>query len=120
MVMDPKRKRADFKEKRHVDSGVWMGSDESSAEAFSLSSEDASSCGEEFLRNTANSGPEKRGQSLLGINNGDADARRGPQHGPIFQRRTVLRRTEEPKEHQVARDIVNECLDKGQDSVDLR
>ncbi|KAH2551058.1 hypothetical protein KXW12_002655, partial [Aspergillus fumigatus] len=49
-VVDPKRKRADFKDKRLVDSGVWMGSDESTAESL-LPSEDASIWGEDLMRN---------------------------------------------------------------------
>ena len=42
-----KRKRADFKEKRNLDSGVWMGSDGSSSDCL-LSSE--SSSYEDFMR----------------------------------------------------------------------
>ncbi|PLB45728.1 leucine rich repeat domain protein [Aspergillus steynii IBT 23096] len=101
MVKDPKRKRADFKDKRMVDSGVWMGSDESGADSL-LPSEDASTWGEDLLKETKNSGVRFR-----------------PQGHMITQQRPVFQRSEESREHQLARAIVNDCLEKGQDSVDL-
>ncbi|KAI9041162.1 leucine-rich repeat domain-containing protein [Aspergillus affinis] len=102
MVKDPKRKRADFKDKRMVDSGVWMGSDESGADSL-LPSEDASAWGEDLLKDTKTSG--------LGLT-------------PLAQMMTTQQRapflrSEESREHQLARAIVNDCLEKGQDSVDL-
>lgn len=103
MVKDPKRKRADFKDKRMVDSGVWMGSDESGADSL-LPSEDASTWGEDLLKDTKNSGA-----SFF-----------RPQGQPITQQRAAFRPSEESREHQLARAIVNDCLEKGQDSVDLR
>lgn len=102
MVKDPKRKRADFKDKRMVDSGVWMGSDESGADSL-LPSEDASAWGEDLLKDTRNTGSCLR-----------------PQGPTTMQQRPLFRRAEESREHQLARAIVNDCLEKGQDSVDLR
>ncbi|KAA8647242.1 hypothetical protein EYZ11_004742 [Aspergillus tanneri] len=109
MVKDPKRKRADFKDKRLVDSGVWMGSDESSAESL-LPPEDASTWGEDLLQDTRNT--VVRGMDMLLWKS-------KPQSYTTTQQRVVFRKTEEPKEHQLARTIINDCLEKGQDSVDL-
>ena len=110
MVKDPKRKRADFKEKRHVDSGVWMGSDESGAESL-LPSEDPSMWGEELLKDTSNA---------AGTGSGADVAMRDGGRWTAQSQRSGLKKVEEPKEHQAARNIVNECLESGQDSVDLR
>lgn len=101
--MDPKKKRIDFKEKRFVDSGVWMGSDESGAESILLS-EDApmGGWGEDLNKNAR----DARGPSSL--------------RQTVPQSRNALKKVEEPKEHQLARAMVNDCLEKGQDSVDLR
>lgn len=91
MVFNLKRKRADFKDKRFVDSGVWMGSDES-------------------LRDSPSEDMLWEGQP--GSKN---------EHWPVAaQSRAVFKGIEEPEEHKVARAIVLECLEKGQDSVDLR
>ncbi|KAJ9252227.1 hypothetical protein DTO207G8_4842 [Paecilomyces variotii] len=117
MVMDPKRKRADFKEKRNVDSGVWMASDDSSVELFSSTSEDANSCGEDFLKNATDS-KTTRWSSSNAITDAISKGHQESRNGPVVQPRAAFRR-EEPKEHQVARSIVNDCLDKGQDGIDL-
>lgn len=116
--MDPKRKRADFKEKRNVDSGVWMASDDSSVELFSSTSEDANSCGEDFLKNATDS-KATRWSSSNAITDAISKGHQESRNGPVVQPRAAFRR-EEPKEHQVARSIVNDCLDKGQDGIDLR
>ncbi|KAE8371610.1 hypothetical protein BDV26DRAFT_286630 [Aspergillus bertholletiae] len=107
MVKDPKRKRADFKEKRHVDSGVWMGSDESGADSL-LPSEDPSMWGEELLNDTSDA-------ATVTMTQGD----RSTTHSQPWPQRSGLKKVQEPKEHQAARNIVNECLENGQDSVDL-
>lgn len=131
-VLDPKRKRKDFKDKRFVDSGVWMGSDESFAESL-LPSEDAP-ISEEFFKNVRNSNPRvpKKEQdedavpfafaapgpeSALGMDRGPISK---PQPQVVTQPRVAFRRVFESQEHQLARAIVNDCLEKGQDSVDLR
>jgi hypothetical protein len=116
-VVDPKRKRAEFKDKRLVDSGVWMGSDESTAESL-LPSEDALMWGEDLMRNMQNSTSAGMG------NEGQTGAIRS-ESGNSQLRQTVpqpggFRKVEEPREHQLAKTIVNDCLEKGQDSVDLR
>ncbi|KAJ5095643.1 Leucine-rich repeat typical subtype [Penicillium alfredii] len=103
-VIDPKRKRADFKEKRHVDSGVWMGSDESAAESF-LSSEDGSAWGEDLLKTALNL-------------RATAKSAAAPASLPA-QSKTAFKRPEEPAEHRLARTVVADCLEKGQDSIDL-
>jgi hypothetical protein len=118
MAMEAKRKRADFKEKRNWDSGVWMGSDESSSEC--LLSSDTSPY--EDLRDPHDW--DTQGQATATISYPKVvftaiDSRPEPSSGPTFQARAV-RGVEEPKEHQVARALINDYLDKGQDSVDLR
>jgi predicted metal-dependent phosphotriesterase family hydrolase len=114
MVKDPKRKRADFKEKRNVDSGVWMGSDESGADSL-LPSEDASNWGDEFLKDTSNTTVTGGGADISVTDSGRWEAQ-----GQPWMQRPGLKKVEEPREHQAARAIVNECLESGQDSVDLR
>ncbi|KAF9886096.1 hypothetical protein FE257_012031 [Aspergillus nanangensis] len=104
MVKDPKRKRADFKDKRLVDSGVWMGSDESGADSV-LPSSEASNWGEDFLV------PEERLNPLAQSLN--QSSLQGQQRG------MGVRKVEESQEHQFARTIVNDCLERGHDSVDL-
>ena len=104
MVKDTKRKRVDFKDKRLVDSGVWMGSDDSGIDSLLLS-EDASIWGEELLHHSTvgRTGDVAPGETTAGA-----------------QQRVVFKKVEESREHQLARAIVNDCLEKGQDSVDLR
>lgn len=105
-VVDPKRKRADFKEKRNVDSGVWMGSDESAAES-SLPSEDASNWGEDLLKTVLD--PMGKKDTL-----DEPSVPSSPMKAP-----PGASGREESNEHHIARAIVNECLDKGEDSIDL-
>ncbi|EAW11538.1 leucine-rich repeat domain-containing protein [Aspergillus clavatus NRRL 1] len=119
-VVDPKRKRADFKDKRLVDSGVWMGSDESFAESL-LPSKDALAWGEELAKNMKGSTATATilgndVQSAVGDSNAGAW---GSQHATVQQRGGAFRKVEEPREHQLARTIIHDCLEKGQDSVDL-
>ncbi|BCR85392.1 leucine-rich repeat domain-containing protein [Aspergillus chevalieri] len=131
-VLDPKRKRKDFKDKRFVDSGVWMGSDESLVESL-LPSEDAP-ISEDFFKNVRNSNPgipkkepeevdaapfapaAPGPESVLGMDRGPISR---PQPQVVAQPRVAFRRVVESQEHQLARAIVNDCLEKGQDSVDL-
>lgn len=112
MTKEAKRKRADFKEKRNLDSGVWMGSDESSSDCL-LSSE-ASSC-EEFMTR----GLSGQKQGLEQDRPADAAAQSSQNTRPVFATRN-LRIVDEPQEHRGARAMINECLEKGQESVDLR
>ncbi|EAL87342.1 hypothetical protein KXW98_002211 [Aspergillus fumigatus] len=115
-VVDPKRKRADFKDKRLVDSGVWMGSDESTAESL-LPSEDASIWGEDLMRNmqTSTSAGACSERQMGAASSQPANS----QLRPTVSQPRGPRKVEEPREHQLARTIVNDCLEKGQDSVDL-
>jgi hypothetical protein len=123
MARDVRKKRVDFKEKRHIDSGVWMGSDQSSEFALSIS-EDMSSSREEFLKATnspsATEGPAKVlliGDDATAIDPRDKD--KCLRYGQLYRPRTILLGVEEPKEHQMARSRVNECLEKGRDIIDL-
>ncbi|KAL4785893.1 hypothetical protein BJX76DRAFT_355657 [Aspergillus varians] len=95
---ETKRKRVDFKDKRLVDSGVWMGSDESGPGVF-LASEDASCWGEELIKD------EGMGSGL--------------ETTSIPVRPGLAKKVEESREYQMARTIVNDCLERGVDSVDL-
>lgn len=109
-VVDPKRKRANFKEKRYVDSGVWMGSDESVAES-SLPSEDASGWGEDLKKVLD---PQAQSKSPIGPSSNPVALSLAP-----AKHRPMLLGLPESEEHRIARMIVNECLEKGDDSIDL-
>lgn len=121
MVMDPKRKRKDFKDKRFVDSGVWLGSDESFGASSFLGSEDGPSWGDELFKNVRNStsaaaaAEERHVPSAVPEPNSMMRAQQA-----TVQLRAAFKRVEEKREYQLARAIVNDCLEKGQDSVDLR
>lgn len=106
-VLDPKRKRADFKDKRNVDSGVWMGSDESSAESL-LPSEDGSAWGEDLRKSVLD--PRKPGSSIPFL----VETENMP-----TQNRVVFKSPEESDAHRFARQVVGDCLDKGHESIDL-
>ena len=110
-VVDPKRKRAEFKEKRHVDSGVWMGSDESVAE--SLLPSDSSSWGEDLLKTVLD--PRANGKSAGEVSHAEPSAASSglPVSGLKGQQEP------EPEERVYARTVVNDCLEKGDDSIDL-
>lgn len=112
--MDPRKKRADFKEKRHVDSGVWMGSDESLAES-SLPSEDGSAWGEDLLKSVLD--PQGKGRSPLesSLSGSPAPAPVQAQSRPM----PVLIKDGGSEEHRIAKEIINNCLEKGEDSIDL-
>ncbi|KXG48745.1 Short-chain dehydrogenase/reductase SDR [Penicillium griseofulvum] len=104
-VIDPKRKRADFKDKRNVDSGVWMGSDESGAESL-LASEDGSTWGEDLRKSVLD--PRKSGSSTPFI-----------EENTPAPTRVAFRNPEESDAHRFAREVVSDCLDKGHESIDL-
>ncbi|KAL4949030.1 hypothetical protein BDW69DRAFT_82964 [Aspergillus filifer] len=116
---ETKRKRADFKDKRLVDSGVWMGSDESvsGVSGVHFASEDGVSCwGEELIRDEGiglgwQSSTGDVGSSVVGM--------QVPAPGPVRAGFAKKVAAEEPREHQVARAIVNDCLERGLDSIDL-
>ncbi|PTU25150.1 hypothetical protein P175DRAFT_0451567 [Aspergillus ochraceoroseus IBT 24754] len=131
MVKDTKRKRADFKDKRLVDSGVWMGSDESGAESFLTSEDAASNWGEELLlREAGGSIPLPVSMPSPVVRTGEFPSLdvQGPYeqsglsgngNGSLGGPRAGFRKVEESREHQMARAVVNDCLEKGQDSIDL-
>lgn len=110
-VQDPKRRRADFKEKRNVDSGVWMGSDESVAESL-LTSEDSPAWGEDLLKTVLD--PRAPGRASSGL-----PFSRGPVSIPAPPRQMAVNGTDESKEHRFARKVVNDCLENGEESIDL-
>ncbi|KAJ5735129.1 uncharacterized protein N7483_000254 [Penicillium malachiteum] len=93
-AIDPKKKRADFKEKRNVDSGVWMGSDESGAESL-LQSEDGPGWGGRSVEDGVGSEELREELWSTGIT------------------------PDESEEHRFARSVVNDCLEKGEEIVDL-
>lgn len=117
MVEEVKRKRADFKEKRNMDSGVWMGSDESSSD-FLLSSE-ASSCEDFMARAWAGQNQDAVPKFTAGATETQNDSQVGQIAGPVFAARNI-RHLNESQEHRDARAMVNECLEKGLEGVDLR
>ncbi|CAG8291145.1 unnamed protein product [Penicillium olsonii] len=110
-VIDPKRKRGEFKEKRNVDSGVWMGSDESGAESI-MSSDPA--WGEDLRKTVLDPmhTPTPTTPKASSANTRD------PDNTPI-QVRAAFRSMAESQAHQLARKTVNECLEKGHESIDL-
>ncbi|OKL60639.1 hypothetical protein UA08_04269 [Talaromyces atroroseus] len=111
MAKETKRKRADFKQKRNLDSGVWMGSDESSSDCLLLS--EASSC-EEFMASAWG-----RQKQQVELEQDEQVTELATQNRrPVFAARS-LRSVDEPQEHRDARAMINECLEKGQESVDL-
>lgn len=118
MAMEAKRKRADFKEKRNLDSGIWMSGDESSSECL-LSSE--SSCDDDLRNSPAGISREQKTTIPVAdsISAATTTQTEGNNRGPTFLARNI-RGVEEPKAHQDARALVNDCLERGQDSVDLR
>ena len=128
MVKDKevKRKRAEFKDKRLVDSGVWMGSDDSRASI--LASEDAPPCwGEELLGQNQNLNRDQerdREQDQdegmgMGMDMGVAMSTTAGLNR-IPARPGFAKKVEESREHQMARAVVNDCLESGLDSVDIR
>lgn len=117
MAVEAKRKRADFREKRQLDSGVWMGSDGSSSECL-LSSE-ASSCDDFLASDRAATTTTTTAVPVMEDGNMKEDADNGHDRGPTVAARN-LPKQDESKEHQAARSVVNDCLDKGQESIDLR
>lgn len=110
-VQDPKRKRADFKEKRHMDSGVWMGSDESGAESL-LTSEDTPAWGEDLLKTVLDPRAPGKCSAQLPFS-------RGPVPVPAPSRPIAINGHGESEEHRFARKVVNDCLEKGEESIDL-
>jgi hypothetical protein len=117
MAMEVKKKRADFREKRNLDSGIWMGSDESSSECL-LSSESSS---DDYLRNSPGwiSQEQKATTPVADSVGTPITTQAEGNKGPTFLSRNI-RGVEEPTGHLDARAVVNDCLDKGRDSVDLR
>lgn len=93
-----------------MDSGVWMGSDESVAES-SLPSEDASGWGEDLLKTVLD--PQAQSKSPIGPSNAAASSLAPAKHRPMPLG------LPESEEHRIARTIVHECLEKGDDSIDL-
>lgn len=95
-----------------MDSGVWMGSDESVAES-SLPSEDAPNWGEDLLKSVLD--PSAKGKSPI-----EPTVAAVPPLGPLVSARPqpVISGFEE-REHHYAREYVNDCLEKGEDSIDL-
>lgn len=99
-----------------MDSGVWMGSDESVAESL-LPSEDAPNWGEDLLKTVLD--PHAKGKSPI-----EPSVAMASPLGPLVSARpqpviAASEISEELREHIFAREIVNDCLEKGNDSIDL-
>lgn len=105
-VMDPKRKRRDFKAKRNVDSGVWMGSDESGAD--SLMSSESSAWGEDLRKSALTP------KNTTRFNNPEADVETTP-----TQIRASFKSMEEPAAHRLARQAITDALERGREAFDL-
>ncbi|OJD15019.1 hypothetical protein AJ78_04704 [Emergomyces pasteurianus Ep9510] len=122
-----KRRRTEFKDKRNLDSGVWLGSDDSVESALSNNSE---------LEPTDYNGRRivpapSYGKALAGTAGGQIGA--GKQQpvifrGPIFARsRQVVdcantskgTCVDESYQHSQARKIITECLETGLEVIDI-
>ncbi|KAL4990953.1 hypothetical protein BDW68DRAFT_185217 [Aspergillus falconensis] len=114
-----KRKRADFRDKRLVDSGVWMGSDDSRA-SF-LASEDAPPCwGEELLGQNQDLNQEQEQEQDEGMGMGMSMAMSTTTGlNRIPARAGFAKKVEESRAHKMARAVVNDCLERGLDSIDI-
>lgn len=100
-----------------MDSGVWMGSDESSSDCL-LSSE-ASSCEDFMARAWAGQNQDTVLKFTAGATEKENENQNGHIAGPVFAARNI-RNLDESQEHRDARAMVNEYLEKGQENVDLR
>jgi hypothetical protein len=90
-----------------------MGSDESIAES-SLPSEDASNWGEDLLKTVLDPrAPSKVSNAPSLVKAFDMPA------VPVQTRPVILQGPVESEEHKYAKAVINECLEKGDDSVDL-
>ncbi|KAL5043503.1 hypothetical protein BDW71DRAFT_187823 [Aspergillus fruticulosus] len=114
-----KRKRADFRDKRLVDSGVWMGSDDSRG-SF-LASEDAPPCwGEELLGQNQDLNQEQEQEQDEGMGMGMSMAMSTTTGlNRIPARAGFAKKVEESRAHKMARAVVNDCLERGLDSIDI-
>ncbi|KAK2793958.1 hypothetical protein FQN52_000290 [Onygenales sp. PD_12] len=97
-----KKRRTEFKEKRNVDSGVWLGSDDSvEGEGDGM----VIAAGYQAVVRT----PRKRGYLSAAV-------------APWVEGAAGLKavkRVEEPYEHRQARRVVSECLEAGREYIDL-
>jgi hypothetical protein len=90
-----------------------MGSDESIAES-SLPSEDASNWGEDLLKTVLDPrAPSKVSNAPLLVKPSDI------QSASMQPRPIILQGPVESEEHKYAKAVINDCLEKGDDSVDL-
>ncbi|KAK2867997.1 hypothetical protein FQN49_003259 [Arthroderma sp. PD_2] len=124
--MHKRTKRTGFKNKRNIDSGVWLGSadtvddgDESAA-VFTCGSDDSAFCEGAGL-------PTGRREGASAATTVRASASRiFPLPGMVHKARdesdkiqTAKNRSIESEAHTKARQIINTCLDDGDDRVDL-
>ncbi|KAJ5582329.1 hypothetical protein N7535_000949 [Penicillium sp. DV-2018c] len=108
-VVDPKRKRAEFKEKRNFDSGVWMGSDEPGSE--SLMSEDGSSWGDDLRKTVLDAQSQQRvGPAPVDSGSGSVVNLFTPGSYESRKESTAL---------MLARAVIGHCVEKGEDCIDL-
>ncbi|OJD16774.1 hypothetical protein ACJ73_08853, partial [Blastomyces percursus] len=128
-----KKRRTEFADKRNLDSGVWLGSDDSVESALSNNSElEGDDCngrvvpGPYYATGVAGAGTG-------GTDGGSGDPKTREKQtailrGPIFARsRQAVDRTnttkamqvDEPYEHRQARKIITECLEAGLEFIDI-
>lgn len=92
-----------------MDSGVWMGSDESAAD--SLLPSDSSTWGDDLLKNVLD--PRVNGKSAQESSQPAVSVA-----SPVLPV-SISKDHRESEEHRYARAVVNDCLEKGDDSIDL-
>ncbi|EGC42365.1 leucine rich repeat domain-containing protein [Histoplasma capsulatum var. duboisii H88] len=126
-----KRRRTEFKNKRNLDSGVWLGSDDSVESALSNRSglegndhHERFVFGPSYTTDIGGVGAATKGR------NGDREA--GEQQaallcGPAFARSRQVGRenstkpmqVDEPYQHRHARQIIADCLETGHEFIDI-
>lgn len=111
-----------FKSKRNVDSGVWLGSTDTtddgdeSAAVFTCGSDDSVFC-EEMGVSTGRPASSTRGSASRRFTVPETAGR--PSEGTSKSPAGKRNRSTESTAHAKARQIINTCLDEGDDRVDL-
>ncbi|PGH05044.1 hypothetical protein GX51_03141 [Blastomyces parvus] len=133
-----KKRRTEFKEKRNLDSGVWLGSDDSVESTLSNNGELE---GDDYNGHVVPGPNYATGVAGAGAGAGTATATDGRNgyfetrdeqatllRGPIFARSrqavdrantTNVMVVDEPDQHRQARKVISECLEKGLEFIDI-
>ncbi|DAA73330.1 TPA_exp: Leucine Rich Repeat domain protein [Trichophyton benhamiae CBS 112371] len=121
-MQNKRTKRMGFKSKRNVDSGVWLGSTDTtddgdeSAAVFTCGSDDSVFC-EEMGVSTGRPASTTRGSASRRFPVPETADR--PTEGSSKSPVAKGSRSTESTAHAKARQIINTCLDEGDDRVDL-